>query len=100
VFAVAAAGVCVHFPPWWTHYLNTVSAADPVQIPLSLLFLELNDPDVAGAVLDDGKDVDLRAVEQVGGEEVQCQDPLRLGAKEFRPARATPARSPVDPRRS
>jgi hypothetical protein len=33
------------------------------------------DPDAAGAVLDDGQDVDLRAVEQVGGEEVQCQDP-------------------------
>jgi len=55
------------------------------------------DPDAAGAVLDDGKDVDLRAVEQVGGEEVQRQDPLRLGPKELRPARAIPARSPVDP---
>jgi hypothetical protein len=29
------------------------------------------DLDAAGAVLDDGQDVDLRAVEQVGGEEVQ-----------------------------
>ena len=55
------------------------------------------DPDAAGAVLDDGKDVDLRAVEQVGGEEVQRQDPLRLGPEELRPARAIPARSPVDP---
>jgi hypothetical protein len=55
------------------------------------------DPDAAGAVLDDGKDVDRRAVEQVGGEEVQCQDPLRLGPQERRPARAIPARSPVDP---
>src|SRR5258706_13054080 len=55
------------------------------------------EPDAAGAVLDDGKDVDLRAVEQVGGEEVQRQDPLRLGPKELRPAQATPARSPVDP---
>jgi len=43
VFAVAAARVfCVHFPAWWTHYLNSVSAADSMQIPLSLLFLELS----------------------------------------------------------
>src|SRR5260221_7002619 len=41
------------------------------------------EPDAAGAVLDDGKDVDLRAVEQVGGEEVQRQDPLRLGPQEI-----------------
>ena len=26
---------------WWTRYLNGVSAAGPVQIPLLLLFLEL-----------------------------------------------------------
>jgi len=32
---------CVHFAACWTHYLNTVSAAVPEQIPLSLLFLEL-----------------------------------------------------------
>jgi serine/threonine-protein kinase len=31
-------------------------------------------PDPAGAVLNHGQDVDLRAVEQVGGEEVQRQD--------------------------
>jgi hypothetical protein len=37
VFAVAAAGVCVLFPAWWTHYLNSVSAAGQVQISLSLL---------------------------------------------------------------
>jgi hypothetical protein len=49
------------------------------------------DPDAAGAVRDGGKDVDLHAVEQVGGEEVQRQDPLRLGPEEFRPARAIPA---------
>jgi hypothetical protein len=30
------------FPTWWTHYLNSVSAANPVQIPFSLLFLELD----------------------------------------------------------
>ncbi len=32
----------MHFPAWWTHYLNTVSAAGPVRLSLSLLFLELN----------------------------------------------------------
>ncbi len=31
----------MHFPAWWTHYLNTVSAAGPVRFALSLLFLEL-----------------------------------------------------------
>ena len=30
------------FAAWRTRYLNSVSAADPVQIPLSLLFLELS----------------------------------------------------------
>ena len=49
------------------------------------------DPDAAGAVLDDGKDVDLGAVEQVSGEEIQRQDPLRLGSQELRPARPIPA---------
>ncbi len=33
---------CVHFPAWWTHYLQSVSAAGPVQNPLSLLFLKLS----------------------------------------------------------
>src|SRR5262249_24467017 len=28
-------------PAWWPRYLHSVSAADPAQIPLSLLFLEL-----------------------------------------------------------
>jgi hypothetical protein len=42
------------------------------------------DPDAAGAVLNDRKDVDLRAVEQASGEEVQRQDPLRLGLEELR----------------
>jgi hypothetical protein len=42
VFAVAAAGVCVHFPAWWKDCLNTVSAASLVRILLSLLFLEQN----------------------------------------------------------
>ena len=31
----------MHFAACWTHYLNSVSAAEPEQIPLSLLFLEL-----------------------------------------------------------
>jgi hypothetical protein len=41
VLAVVAAGVLCAFAAWWTRYLNSVSAADPVQIPLLLLFLEL-----------------------------------------------------------
>jgi hypothetical protein len=42
VFAVAAAGVLCAFSAWWTHYLDSVSAAGPVQVPLSLLLLELS----------------------------------------------------------
>jgi hypothetical protein len=38
VFAVTAAGVLSAFPAWWAHYLNNVSAADLVQVSLSLLF--------------------------------------------------------------
>ena len=41
VFAVAAAGVLCAFHAWRTHYLDSVSAADPVQPSLSLLFFEL-----------------------------------------------------------
>jgi hypothetical protein len=33
--------VCI-FMRWWTRYLDSVSAAGPVQISLSLLFLELS----------------------------------------------------------
>jgi hypothetical protein len=33
---------CVLFAASWTRYLNSVSAAGPVQIPLPLLFLELS----------------------------------------------------------
>ena len=36
VFAVDAASVLCAFPARWTHYLNSVSAAGPVQVPLSL----------------------------------------------------------------
>src|SRR5258708_18522482 len=50
----------------------------------------------AGAVLYDGKDVDLRSVEQAGGEEVQRQDPLRLGPQELGPARSLPAGRGID----
>ena len=32
---------CVLFPGPWTHYLDSVFAAEPVQIPSSLLLLEL-----------------------------------------------------------
>lgn len=39
----------------------------------------------AGAVLNNGKDVDLRSVEQVGGEQFQRRDPLRLGPQELGP---------------
>ena len=41
VFAVAAAGALRAFSAWWTHYLNSASAAELAQIPLSPLFLEL-----------------------------------------------------------
>jgi hypothetical protein len=34
------------------------------------------DPDAAGVVPDHGQDVHLRAVEEIGGEEVQRQDPV------------------------
>ena len=50
----------------------------------------------AGAVLHDGKDVDLRSVEQVGGEQVQRQDPLRLGSQELGPAGSLPAGRGID----
>ena len=33
---------CVLFPTWWTHYLDSVLAAGSMQVPLSLLFLELS----------------------------------------------------------
>jgi hypothetical protein len=39
------------------------------------------DPDAPAAMLDHRKDVHLRAIEQVSGEEVQRQDPLRLGPR-------------------
>jgi hypothetical protein len=42
VLAVAAAGVLCAFWSAGTRYLNTVSAANPVQIPLSLILFELN----------------------------------------------------------
>ena len=54
-------------------------------------------PDPAAAVLDHGQDIDLGAVEQVGGEEVQRKDPLRLGPQELRPAWPVPARRRIDP---
>jgi hypothetical protein len=56
------------------------------------------DPDAAGAKLDYSQDVVLRAVEEIGGEEVQRQDPLCLRSRELRPARPVPARRRIDPR--
>ena len=50
-----------------------------------------------GAMLDGGKDIDLGAVEKVHGEEVQGEDPLRLGSQEPGPARPVPARRRADP---
>jgi hypothetical protein len=50
----------------------------------------------AGAVLYNGKDVGLRPVEQIGGEQVQRQDPLRLGPQELGPARSVPAGRGID----
>ena len=35
---------CGHFAGSWTRYLNTVADADPVQVPLSLLFFEFSGP--------------------------------------------------------
>jgi hypothetical protein len=42
VLAVAAAGVLCAFLCAVDAYLHSVSAADPVQVPFSLLFLELS----------------------------------------------------------
>jgi hypothetical protein len=55
------------------------------------------DPDAAGGVLDHGKNVDLGAVEEVGGEEVQRQDPLRLRSQELGPPWTVATRCRVDP---
>jgi hypothetical protein len=54
------------------------------------------DPDAASGVLDNGQNVDLRAIEQVGREEVQRQRRLGLGPQEFGPARAVSARCRAD----
>jgi hypothetical protein len=53
------------------------------------------DPDAARAMLDHGQDIHLRAVEEIGGKEVQRQDPLCLRSQEPGPARpgAEPGRS-------
>jgi hypothetical protein len=47
-------------------------------------------------VLNPSQDVDLRAVEEISGEEVKRQDPLRLGPQEPCTARAVSARCRVD----
>ncbi|HEX3957509.1 MAG TPA: Scr1 family TA system antitoxin-like transcriptional regulator [Trebonia sp.] len=65
---------------------------------LDRMLRSTQNPHTAGAVLDHGKDVDLGAVEQVSGEEVQRQDPLCLGPQELTPSPArhgaVPGRSP------
>jgi hypothetical protein len=55
------------------------------------------DPDAPAAAIGYCKDVYLRAIEQVSGEEIQRQDPLRLRPQELRPARAVPAGRRIDP---
>ena len=67
VFAVAAAGVCVHFPTWWTHYLNSVSAAGPVHTLLSPLFLELRGIQLTAAMRGFRRDADHDAGRPVLG---------------------------------
>jgi hypothetical protein len=54
------------------------------------------DLDTAGAMLDHGQDIHLRAVEEIGGEEVKRQDSLCLRSQELRPARPISARCRVD----
>jgi hypothetical protein len=39
---MAFGGDFADFAASWRHYLNNVSAADPMQIPLSLLFFEFS----------------------------------------------------------
>ena len=54
------------------------------------------DPDAPAAMLDHREDVHLRAIEQVSGEEVQRQDPLRWDRRNAGhpgPSGAVPGRS-------
>src|SRR5260221_6847571 len=44
VYDVAEAGILWLFAASWTRYLNNVSDADPMQIPLSMLFFEFIGP--------------------------------------------------------
>jgi hypothetical protein len=48
------------------------------------------DADAPCGVLDHGQDVGLGAVEQIGREEVACQDRLSLRTQELRPGRPGP----------
>jgi hypothetical protein len=50
------------------------------------------DPDTAGAMLDHGQDIRLRAVKEIGGEEVKRQDPLCLRSQELGPPWTVAAR--------
>ena len=49
------------------------------------------------ACSDGGQDADPGAVEEIGGEEVQRQDPLRLGPQKLGPPRTVAARRWIDP---
>src|SRR5260370_16778032 len=51
----------------------------------------------AGAVLYYGKDVDLRSLEQAGGEEVQPHDPPPLASPQLPPPPPPPPRPPLPP---
>jgi len=55
------------------------------------------DPGTAGAMLDHGQDIHLRAVKEIGGKEVKRQDPLCLRSQELRPS---PAHRGAEPGRS
>src|ERR1035441_9063958 len=61
-----------------------------------LLRGDAEDADAPGRVLDHGQDAGLGAVEQVGAEEVACEDRLGLGALELRPGWPGPSRGWVD----
>jgi hypothetical protein len=90
VFAVAAAWVfCVHFPARWTHYLNSVSAAGSVQVPFSLLFLELsgNCVNVVQIHVDTADILVRRGIDGDG-----FRYPCRYGAESVPPIRSRRAR--------
>jgi hypothetical protein len=54
------------------------------------------DPDAAGAVLDDGQDVDLRAIEQAGGEKSSARIAWAWDRRNSAQPGAVPARRRAD----